>query len=57
MAEVMHAAHSLGYPTTATMVFGHAETLEERIKHIIRVREMQQKHSWFYCVHTMDVPI
>lgn len=45
--EVMLAAHSLGIPTTATMVFGHAETLEERIKHIIRVREMQQKYHGF----------
>jgi len=45
--EVMLSAHSLGIPTTATMVFGHAETLEERIKHIIRIREMQQKYSGF----------
>jgi len=45
--EVMLAAHSLGIPTTATMVFGHAETLEERIKHIIRVRDMQQKYHGF----------
>lgn len=45
--EVMLAAHSLGIPTTATMVFGHAETPEERIKHIIRVREMQEKYSGF----------
>ncbi|MDD5473591.1 MAG: dehypoxanthine futalosine cyclase [Candidatus Methanoperedens sp.] len=45
--EVMLAAHSLGIPTTATMVFGHAETLEERVKHIIRVREMQKKYNGF----------
>jgi cyclic dehypoxanthinyl futalosine synthase len=45
--EVMLAAHSMGIPTTATMVFGHAETLEERIKHIIRVRDMQKKHNGF----------
>lgn len=45
--EVMLAAHSLGIPTTATMVFGHAETLEERIKHIIRVRDMQEKYGGF----------
>ncbi len=45
--EVMLSAHSFGVPTTATMVFGHAETLEERIKHIIRVREMQEKYNGF----------
>ena len=44
---VMLAAHSLGIPTTATMVFGHAETLEERVKHILRVRDMQEKYSGF----------
>ncbi|MCG2735580.1 MAG: dehypoxanthine futalosine cyclase [Candidatus Methanoperedenaceae archaeon] len=45
--DVMLAAHSQGIPTTATMVFGHAETLEERIKHIIRIREMQEKYHGF----------
>ena len=45
--EVMVTAHSLGIPTTATMVFGHAETTEERIKHIIRIREMQEKYHGF----------
>jgi cyclic dehypoxanthinyl futalosine synthase len=45
--EVMLAAHSLGIPTTATMVFGHAETLEERVKHILRVRDMQEKYNGF----------
>jgi len=56
--EVMLAAHSLGIPTTATMVFGHAETLEERIKHIISgARDATKISSWFYCIHTVDVPI
>lgn len=45
--EVMLTAHSLGIPTTATMVFGHEETLEERVKHIIRVRDMQKKYNGF----------
>jgi cyclic dehypoxanthinyl futalosine synthase len=45
--EVMLAAHSLGIPTTATMVYGHAETVEERVKHILRVREMQEKYNGF----------
>jgi len=45
--EVMLAAQSLGIPTTATMVFGHIETLEERVKHIIRIRRMQEKFNGF----------
>ncbi len=45
--EVMLAAQSLGIPTTATMVYGHAETLEERVKHILRVRDMQEKYNGF----------
>lgn len=45
--DVMVTAHSLGIPTTATMVFGHVETLEERIKHIIRIRDMQEKYHGF----------
>lgn len=45
--RVMLAAHSLGIPTTATMVFGHVETLEERVKHVIRVRKMQEKYYGF----------
>jgi cyclic dehypoxanthinyl futalosine synthase len=45
--EVMLAAHSLGIPTTATMVFGHEETTQERIKHIIRIRDMQKRYHGF----------
>jgi cyclic dehypoxanthinyl futalosine synthase len=43
----MLTAHSLGIPTTATMVFGHAENLKERIKHIIRIGKMQEKYNGF----------
>jgi len=39
--DVMHEAHNLNLPTSATMMFGHVETLEERFEHIIRLREVQ----------------
>ncbi|KAF5030016.1 Cyclic dehypoxanthine futalosine synthase [anaerobic digester metagenome] len=39
--EVMRAAHRLGLVTSATMMFGHVETPEERIQHMIRIRELQ----------------
>lgn len=41
--EVMHQAHCLGMKTTATMMFGHLETLEERLLHMVRVREQQDR--------------
>ncbi|HBB90934.1 MAG: dehypoxanthine futalosine cyclase [Bacteroidetes bacterium GWF2_49_14] len=39
--EVMRVAHRTGLPTSATMMFGHAETREERIEHILRIRDLQ----------------
>ena len=39
--EVIMAAHREGIPTTATMMYGHIETEEERIDHILRIREIQ----------------
>lgn len=45
--EVMTTAHSLGMTTTATMMFGHVETMEERILHMIRVREAQEQYGGF----------
>lgn len=41
--EVMRAAHRLGLVTSATMMFGHVETLEERIRHMIRIRDLQKE--------------
>lgn len=45
--EVMRTAHEAGLKTTATMVFGHVETLEERITHLIRLRELQDQTKGF----------
>ena len=41
--EVMDVAHRLGLFTTATMMFGHVETVEDRIEHLKRVRAQQDK--------------
>lgn len=41
--EVMECAHSLGLGTTATMVYGHLETLEERIEHLFILRDIQNR--------------
>lgn len=45
--DVMEAAHELGIKTTATMMFGHVETIEERILHLIRLRELQDRTGGF----------
>ena len=45
--EVMRSAHGLGLKTTATMMFGHVETLEERIRHLLAIRELQDETGGF----------
>ncbi len=40
---VMRAAHRLGMVTSATMMFGHVETLEERIRHLFLLRNVQDE--------------
>ena len=44
---VMRDAHRLGISTTATMMYGHVETLEERVEHMRRIRELQDEHGGF----------
>ena len=44
---VMEAAHGLGMKTTATMMFGHVETLEERVEHLLHLRELQDRTGGF----------
>jgi cyclic dehypoxanthinyl futalosine synthase len=41
--EVMKAAHRLGLITSATMMFGHIETIEERIGHLVKIRDCQSE--------------
>jgi cyclic dehypoxanthinyl futalosine synthase len=45
--EVMETAHRLGMRTTATMMFGHVETLEERVDHLLHLRELQDRTGGF----------
>jgi cyclic dehypoxanthinyl futalosine synthase len=45
--EVMAEAHRQGLRSTATMMFGHVETLEERIEHLARLRELQDRTGGF----------
>lgn len=45
--EVMETAHSLGLKTNATMLYGHIETLEERLDHLIKLRSLQDRTGGF----------
>ena len=44
---VMEEAHHLGLRTTATMMFGHIETIEERLEHLLRLRDLQDRTQGF----------
>ena len=45
--DIMRDAHELGMPSTATMMFGHVETLAERIRHLRRLRDLQDETGAF----------
>jgi cyclic dehypoxanthinyl futalosine synthase len=39
--DIMHEAHTIGLTTSATMMFGHVETLYERMEHLVKIRTVQ----------------
>ncbi len=45
--EVMEVAHKHGLATTATMMFGHVETIEDRLEHLLRLRDLQDRTRGF----------
>ncbi len=45
--DVHEAGHRLGVPSNATMLYGHVETLEERVEHMLRIREVQDRTGGF----------
>ncbi len=45
--HVHDTAHRLGMPTHCTMLYGHVETYEERVDHILRLREQQDRTGGF----------
>ena len=45
--DVMDRAHRMDIPTTATMMFGHVESIEDRVEHLYRIREQQDKSGGF----------
>jgi cyclic dehypoxanthinyl futalosine synthase len=45
--EVMQTAHELGLKSSATMMFGHVESIEERAEHLRRIRDQQDRSGGF----------
>jgi aminodeoxyfutalosine synthase len=45
--DVHRTAHGLGIPTHCTMLYGHVETYEERVDHLLRLRELQDETGGF----------
>ena len=45
--EIMRAVHEAGIKTNATMLYGHIETIEERVDHLITLRQLQDKTNGF----------
>jgi cyclic dehypoxanthinyl futalosine synthase len=45
--NVMRHAHRLGMSTTATMMYGHVETVADRVEHMRRIRELQDETGGF----------
>jgi cyclic dehypoxanthinyl futalosine synthase len=45
--NVMRHAHRIGMSTTATMMYGHVETLAERVEHMRKIRELQDETRGF----------
>jgi len=45
--NVARAAHKLGLKSNSTMLYGHIETLEDRIDHLVKIRELQDETNGF----------
>lgn len=45
--EVHRIAHKLGIPTNSTILYGHIETIEERVQHMLKLREAQDETRGF----------
>jgi aminodeoxyfutalosine synthase len=47
--ELSGKCHAAGLKTNATMLYGHVESIEDRVDHLIRLREQQDKSGGFQC--------
>ncbi len=54
--DVHRTAHALGMRTTATMMFGCGETIEQRMNHLELVRQIQEDTGRVYGIYPMEFP-
>ncbi|MFD0749615.1 cyclic dehypoxanthinyl futalosine synthase [Mucilaginibacter calamicampi] len=54
--DVMRAAHKLNLPSSATMMFGHVETIEERFEHLVWIRQVQSEKPYGHYGFTAFIP-
>ena len=47
--ELVGKVHAAGLKTNATMLYGHIESVEDRVDHLIKLREQQEKSGGFQC--------
>jgi len=47
--EVAREVHRAGLSSNATMLYGHIETVEEKVKHLLHIRELQDETKGFMC--------
>ena len=53
--DVMRQAHRAGLRTTATMMYGTVETVEERLEHLFRLRDLQDETRRVHGVHRLEL--
>jgi aminodeoxyfutalosine synthase len=47
--DIARTVHRMGIKSNATMLYGHIETLEERVDHLVRLRQLQDETGGFNC--------
>ncbi len=55
--EIHRLAHSMGLQSNATMLYGHVETLAERVDHLIRLREAQDESGGYLCFIPLEYQV
>lgn len=49
--EIIKTAHELGIKTNATMLYGHVESYEHRVDHLMKLRELQDQTGGFLALY------
>ncbi|MBI4199153.1 MAG: aminofutalosine synthase MqnE [Chloroflexi bacterium] len=55
--ELHRLAHGMGVPSNATLLYGHVETYEERVRHLLMLRELQDETGGFLCFIPLEYQV